>query len=79
MYLDLFLELFEENIFWEGYIWEIIDEEDIYCSRLAQFGTTFVFSKKQNGGAGKKNRFFKILALIFIFFKNRLQHNSAQT
>ena len=50
-----------------------------FSRNLAQFSTTFVFSKKKNFGAGKKIVFFKILALIFIFFKNRLLHNSAQT
>ena len=37
----------------------MIDEEDIYWARIAQFSTTFIFSKKQNGGAGKKIVFSK--------------------
>ena len=31
-----------------------------FSTNLAQFSTTFVFSKKQNGGAGKKIVFSKL-------------------
>ena len=38
-------------LFWKRCVSYKIVEEEIYCSRLAQLSTTFVFSKKQNGGA----------------------------
>ena len=55
-------------LFWKWCVWEIIDEEEIYCARLAQFGTIFVF---------EKFAFLKIVCLnkfwnwqICIYFEN---------
>ena len=34
------LKLTNMYLFWQWWVWEIIDEEDIYCARLAQLSTT---------------------------------------
>ena len=36
------LKLTNMYLFWKRYVWEIIDEEEIHCARLAQLSTTFV-------------------------------------
>ena len=48
-------------------VWEKIVEEEVYCARLEQLRTTFVFSKKQNGHAGK-NIAFQNFGSNFNFF-----------
>ena len=73
------LKLTNMYLFWKGCVWEIIDEEDIYCARLAQFSTAFIFSKKQNGGACKKMIFFQNYGPNFHFLKNRLRHKPSTT
>ena len=41
----LYLYFIFMYLVWKRCVWEIIDEEDIYCARLAQLSTTFLFSK----------------------------------
>ena len=69
------LKLTNMYLFWKRCISQKSVEKEIYCSRLeklstnlAQLSTTFVFSKKQNGGAGKQ-MFFKIFSPNFHFFQ----------
>ena len=39
------LKLTKMYLFWKICVWEKIVKEEIYCARLAQLSTTFVFSK----------------------------------
>ena len=53
-------------------------EEEIYCARLAQFSTHFVFSKKQNSGTSIKivfSQFWPIVCSTIQRRQSTTQHN----
>ena len=71
------LKLTNMYLSWKGCVWEIIYGEEIYYVRLAQFGTTFIFSKEQNGGACKQFFFSKLWSQFSIFFSKSFAAQSS--